>query len=307
MSITQAFLNGVRRAASEPKMIFVLYLMNLLLAVPLALAIRSVMITGFGDSLAPAQMMGSLDFTVFQDFLNLHDANLQTVLGQVLSVLVLSMLLQTFLAGGILAVLQDQQKKYSSPSFFKGCGTYFFRFLRLFLLFGVILIVAALVLGGIATALAEGMTENATSEVTEFWIRIAVFVLFLLPMMLVLMAADYAKIHMVLHDGLSAFRSCGEGFAFVFRRFFSTFGLEILMLLIPILSFAVYIWLDLAIGMTTTMTILVMFFIQQMFMILRAWTRIFILAGEITLYRGLQRKPFPEVDAPSVAPEMQKA
>ena len=130
MSITQAFLNGVRRAASEPKMIFVLYLMNLLLAVPLALAIRSVMITGFGDSLAPAQMMGSLDFTVFQDFLNLHDANLQTVLGQVLSVLVLSMLLQTFLAGGILAVLQDQQKKYSSPSFFKGCGTYFFRFFK---------------------------------------------------------------------------------------------------------------------------------------------------------------------------------
>lgn len=307
MSIIQAFSSGVRRATSEPKMTFVLYIVNLLLAIPLALAARSVMIAGFGASLAPAQMLPGLDFTVFQDFMNLNSANLQTVLGQVLSVLVLSMLLQTFLAGGILTVLQDQEKKYSASSFFKGCGTYFFRFFRLFLLFGVILLVVALVVAVIIAALSEAMMENSTSEITDFWIRIAACVVFLFPVMLMLMAADYAKIHMVLRDEHSALRSCGKGFAFVFKRFPAAVGLELLMLLIPLLLFGIYIWLDLAIGMTTAVTILVMFVIQQIFMILRAWMKVFFFGGEMTLYRGLQRQPFPEVDTPSIAPELGKA
>ena len=307
MNIVQAFSKGIRRATSEPKMVLVLYLVNLILAIPLALAFRSVMIAGFGDSLAPGQMMASLDFTVFQDFMNLHYANLQTVLGQVLSVLVLAMLLQTFLAGGVLTVLQDEGRKYSTSSFFKGCGTYFFRFFRLFLLFGVILLVVALVVGGIVIALAEGMTENATSELTELWIRFAAIKLFFLPLMLVVMAADNAKIHIVLHDERSVIRACGKGFVFVFRRFFSAFGLEILMLLIPMFLFAAYVVIDLAIGMTTGMTIVLMFLIQQLFMMLRAWTKVLFFAGKMALYRGLQRKPFPEVDTAMVTPGIEKA
>ncbi len=307
MSIVQAFSSGFRRATSEPKMTFVLYLLNLLLAIPLALAFRSVLIAGFGASLAPAQVMSSLDFTVFQDFMNLNAANIQTILGQAISFLLLAMLLQTFLAGGMLTVLQDQEKKYSSSSFFKGCGTYFFRFFRLFLLFGVTLLVVALVVGIVVVALAEAMTENATSEITEFWIRIATSVVFVLPVMLILMAADYAKIHIVLHDERSAFRSCGKGFSFVFSRFLPAFGLDILMLLVPLLLFGVYLWLDLAIGMTTATSIVVMFLIQQLFMILRVWTKVLFFAGEMTLYRGLQRQPFPEVVTPTITPGMERA
>lgn len=288
-------------------MVFVLYVVNLLLAIPLALAFRSVLIAGFGASLAPAQMMESLDFTAFQDFMNLHSTNVQTVFGQVLSVFVLSMLLQTFLAGGILAVLQDHRNGYSSAAFFKGCGLYFFRFFRLFLLFGVILLVVALIVGAIVIALAEALTEDAASEITELWIRIAAFVVFLLPVVLILMAADYAKIYIVLHDERSAIRSCGKGFAFVFRRFFSAFGLELLMLLIPLIVYAVYVRLDLAIGMTTSATIVVMFLIQQLFMMLRAWTKIFFFAGEMTLYRGKQKQPFPELDTSTAALGMEKA
>ena len=305
MSILQAFSTGVRRATSEPKMVFVLYLLNLLLAIPLALAFRAVLVAGFGSSLAPAAMMESLDFTVFQDFMNVHSASLQTVFGQVLSVLVLSMIVQTFLAGGILTVLQDQAK-YSSAAFFKGCGAYFFRFFRLFLLFGVILLLTAVVVGAVVFSVAEGLTESASSEVTELWIRIASIVLFLLPVMLVMMAGDYAKIHMVLHDQRSAFRMCGKGFAFVFRRFFSAFGLELLMLLIAVFLFAVYLLIDLSIGMTSGAAIAVMFVIQQLFMMLRAWTRVFFFAGEMTLYRGLQRQPFAEFVTGAAVPGMEK-
>ncbi len=306
MSIVHAFSTGLRRATSEPKMVLVLYFLNLLLAIPLALAFRSVMIAGFGDSLAPAHLMASLDFTVFQDFLNVHGEEFQTVIRQILSFLVLSMLLQTFLSGGILTVVLDQEKTFSTSSFFKGCGSYFFRFLRLFLLFGLILLVVALIVGGIVLAIAGGMTENATSEVTEFWIRIAAIALFMLPVTLILMAADYAKIYIVLHDERSALRSCGRAFGFVFRRFFAAFGLELLMLLISLALFAIYLWLDLAVGMTTGTTIVVMFVIQQLFMLLRAWTKILFFAGEMALYQSLQKLPFPEASSSTTVPEAER-
>jgi predicted membrane metal-binding protein len=78
------------------------------------------------------------------------------------------------------------------------------------------------------------------------------------------------------------------------------------MLLVPVLLFAVYLVLDLSIGMTSGPTIAVMFVIQQLYMMLRAWTRVFFLAGELALYRNLQSRPFAAFDAAPVAPGIDK-
>jgi len=298
MSILNAFSNGFRRSGSEIKMALVIYVLNLLLAIPLALAFRSALAAGFGMSLAPEQLMQGLDFTVFQDFMRANGERLLTVINQMLSFLILSMLLQTFLAGGILSVLQDHERKFAASSFFKGCGMYFFRFFRLFLIVGVILLLVSLILGVILAAVVAAMGETSTSEVPDFWIRIAAIVLFLVPIILILMATDYAKIHIVLHDERSAFRACGKGFGFVFRKFFAAFGLELLLLLVPILLMVLYVLVDLAIGMTSGLTILLMFFIQQLVMAGRAWIKIFFYASEMALYRSLQRVPISEADIP---------
>lgn len=298
MSIVNAFSSGFRRSGSEIKMALVVYLLNLLLAIPLALAFRSALAAGFGVSLASEQLLQGLDFTAFQDFMRANGERLLTVINQVLTFLILSMLLQTFLAGGILSVLQDHERKFVAASFFKGCGTYFFRFFRLFLIFGIILVLVSLIVAGILMAVVGAMGEASTSEVTDFWVRIAAIALFCVPIILVLMAADYAKIHIVLHDERSAFRACGKGFGFVFRKFFAAFGLELLLLLIPVIVMVLYVLADLAIGMTTGLTILLMFFIQQLVMAIRAWIRIFFFASEMSFYRSLQRVPISEADIP---------
>ena len=120
MNILNAFSNGFRRSGSEIKMALVIYVLNLLLAIPLALAFRSALAAGFGMSLAQEQLMQGLDFTAFQDFMRANGERLLTVINQMLSFLILSMLLQTFLAGGILSVLQDNERKFAASTFFKG-------------------------------------------------------------------------------------------------------------------------------------------------------------------------------------------
>jgi hypothetical protein len=276
-------------------MIMILYVTNLLIAVPLALAFRSTLESGFGQSMTSPNLMQGLDLSLLQDFLNLHRDGIGSIIGQIFWVLLAYMLINTLLAGGILTVVRDKKAKFVASSFWGGCGTYFLRFLRLFLIFGVLLTVLLSILGGVLGGIVTSISDNASSELTEYWVRIAYLVILLLPAMIIIMIADYAKIIVVTHDERSMLKTAWRSTKLVFRYFFRTVGLEVLMVFVPIVLFAIYLWLDLSIGMTSGMTILVMFILQQLFIVSKAWTKIFFFAGELSLYHSLQ--PFGEQTA----------
>ncbi len=296
MSITRAFSSGLRRATAEPRMVLVLYIVNLLIALPVAMAFRSVLQAGFGSSMAPSTLMGSLDFTTWQDFITAHGDELSAVFRQIFWVMIVFMLINTFLAGGILTVLKDSRGKYTASSFFGGCGAYLGRFLRLLVLFVIVLLLVALLSGGIVGFVGQALTENATSELTYIWVQVAMSIVFMVPMMIVLMIADYAKVSVVLNDERSMLKSAWKSTTFVFRHFFKTIGLELLMLLVPILLFAAYLLIDLSIGMTSDLTIVLLMVFQQLFMASRAWTKVLFFEGELSMYESLQPVVFSNVE-----------
>lgn len=303
MSILKAFSNGIRRAISEPRMVLVLYVVNLLMALPIAMAFRAVLVSGFGASMAPAEMMRGLDFTTFVDFMNVHVEEVSAVLRQISWAIAVFMLINSFLAGGILTVLRNEHGKYSISEFFGGCGTYFARFLQLFFVFAIVLFVVVLIMTFILAVLSKVFFEDSTSEVAFIVFTIVQIILFLLPVILLLMIADYSKISIVVNNERRVLKTAWRSTKFVFNKFFRTFGLELLMLLVPIVLFAFYLLLDLAIGMTTDLTIIVMLIIQQLFMVSRAWSKVFFFAGEMSLYQNLQPVVFSTVEgvgAPSV-------
>jgi hypothetical protein len=273
---------------SEWKMILLLYTANFLVALPLAMAFRSSLASGFGHSMDSSNLMQGLDFSVMLDFLNQHRDGIKAIMQQISWVLLIYTLINTLLAGGILTMVRDKKGKFSASAFFGGCGAYFLRFLRLFLIFAVLLVVALSVLGGLMSGIVNSISDNASSELTEYWVRVASWMILLLAAMLIIMVVDYAKILVVVHDEHSMLKTAWRSAKLVFRFFFRTFGLELLMVLVPIALFIIYIWLDLSIGMTSGMTILVMFVLQQLFIVSKAWTKVFFFAGELSLYCSLQ-------------------
>jgi hypothetical protein len=288
MNILQAFSSGFRRALSEWKMVFLLYAVNLLMALPLALAFQATLSSGLGMSMDSSHLMEGLDFSMMRDFLNLHRDGVAALLQQILWVLLVYMILNTFLAGGILTVVRGKKETFSASAFFGGCGTYFLRFLRLFLIFGVLLILILAILGSVLGAITSVIIDSATSEVTDVWARVSMAVLLTLPLVLVIMVADYAKIIVVAQDEHSMLKTAWWSSRLVVRNLFRTFGLEVLMLLLPVALFALYVALDLSIGMSSGVTVLVMFVIQQLFIMSKAWTKVFFFSGELSLYHSLQ-------------------
>ncbi|MCX6142184.1 MAG: hypothetical protein NTZ35_03095 [Ignavibacteriales bacterium] len=288
MNILQAFSAGFRRAMSEWKMILLLYVANFLVALPLVMAFRSSLASGFGQSMDSSNLMQGLDFSVMLDFLNQHRDGIRAIMQQIYWVLLVYMLINTLLAGGVLTVVRNKKEKFSASAFFGGCGVYFLRFLRLFLIFGVLLVVVLSIAIGVLGGIGNSIADNASSELTEYWVRIVTLAVLSLLAMLIIMVADYAKIIVVAHDEHSMLKTAWRSAKLVSRYFFRTFGLQLLMVFVPIVLFVVYLWLDLSIGMTSGITILVMFILQQLFIVSKAWTKVFFFAGELSLYYSLQ-------------------
>lgn len=288
MSVLRAFVTGIKRATTEFRMVLLLYVINLLAALGLALAFRSAMESGIGTSLARSELMEGISYPVLQEFLGQHMEEVSVVFRQMVWLTLLYMLVNTVLAGGILTTIRDKDVRFSLREFFTGCANYFFRFLRLFFLFGIVLIILASVSTIVLGALFDAFVTDGTSEVTWIIAFVIMMVLFLLPIMILVLVADYAKISAVLSNTHSMLKTAWRSTKFVFRHFFQVIGLQFLMLLVPIALFVIYLWLDLSIGMTSIGTIWLMLFLQQLFILSRVWSRVFFFSGELELYEGLQ-------------------
>jgi hypothetical protein len=288
MSVILAFTTGIKRATSEFRMVLLLYVVNVLAVLGLTLAFRSVLVEGFGATTATSSLMSEMNYMVLQEFLREHGEELGLVLRQIVWFSLIYMIVNTLLAGGILTIIREKDTRFSLREFFSGCGTYFFRFLRLFLLFGILLIVCALLWIFVLGVLFDAITAEATSEVTWIISFFVMVVLFLLPIMIVILIADYAKISTVLSNTHSMLRTAWRAVKFVFRNFIKVISLQLLMLLIPIVLFVIYLWLDLSIGMTTVGTIYLMLLLQQFFILTRVWSRVLFFSGEMELFEDLQ-------------------
>lgn len=288
MNVVSIFTFALKRATAERRMLVLLYVINVIVAAVLALAFRSVLISGFGFTMATSELMQGLNFNTFQEFMLKHGAEVGVIFSQIGWYALLYIIINTLLAGGILATLREKETRFTVREFFAGCVTYFFRFFRLFLLFGILLILLAVIWMVVLGALFSAVTAGGSSEVPYIVWTVVTVILFFVPLMVLLVIADYAKVGTVLSNTHAMVRAAWRSAKFVFRNFLKVMSLHLLMLLVPIALFIIYVWLDLSIGMTTVTTILVMFVIQQIFILTRVWTRVFFFSGELELYSALQ-------------------
>ena len=94
-------------------MSLLLCLLNLLAAAGLAFAFRSAFSTGLDSSMSISELLGNLNFTVWQDFMVKNGHQISGVFNQIVWLALLSMLVNTFLAGGILSILREVGAKFS--------------------------------------------------------------------------------------------------------------------------------------------------------------------------------------------------
>ncbi len=221
-------------------------------------------------------------------------------LGILSLLLILYTLLSTYFAGGFISAY-SQDSTMSLKEFLSMGAKYFGRFFRL-LLISIILFYLLIVLTDFFNSGIIGMTANSPSEMTPFiWYMIRNVIFFFL-LALFMMWFDYAKIRLVVDDRWSALGAFGTGVKFTFNNFGKTFPLVLLLTVLGLALMGLYGFLEHLIPQTGYWTILIVFFLEQLYMFFRVWIKALFYGTQTVLFQGLSAEQHAaQVDAAAAA------
>jgi len=209
--------------------------------------------------------------------------------------------------GGALTVFA-QGEKYTPSRFWGGAAQYFGRFCRLALwsLPVLALLFCLQYLESGAQRLFFGKDPFQNITYWGGWIKTG---LRALSFLLFGMILDYARIHAVLNDENKMRASLGAALKFISKNFLSAFGLAFLLLAVGALALVIYNPLANSLAAPSGLVILLLFLLQQFYMLFRAALRLILYASQLHLYRALESAPAPaettaaeEVDMSGLTP-----
>jgi hypothetical protein len=303
-----AWRDGIRRVNGAPSLLLGLWLLTTLTAVPLALAMRAAIADHLGESLEADTAAAGVNYDWMQEFRgqatgftttftpavigfsavldNLSafiDADVRPLLVTCAAVAYIALL--TFLAGGIIDRYARDRRTHGF-GYFSACGVFFFRFVRL----GVIAAVAYWGLfGALHPWLFDGLfpqlTRDMTAERSAFFVRLALYVVFAVPLAGLNLLFDYAKVRAVVEDRRSMLGALAAAAAFIRRNLSSVVLVYVLDVLGFVAVLAIYRVLAPGAG-SAGWSMWLAFAIGELYVAARLWVKLVFWASETSLFQS---------------------
>jgi hypothetical protein len=196
------------------------------------------------------------------------------------------LLLQAYLAGGLLSTLRGVQGSWTVRGLLHGAGFYFGRLLRVSL---VALLAAALVfaLNAPLTRWVDARARESVSESAAMAWLLGRHGLLLLALLFVNLVSGYAKAIVVVEERSSAILAFLSALSFAVRNLARTLGHYLAVALLGVTLVAGWRLLDGAYATTGYKTQLVTFVLFEAFVLARVSLRLMLMGGQLALYRRL--------------------
>jgi hypothetical protein len=286
MNIFNSYSSGLEAAAKSKKMVTVIYAFLVLLALIIALPFRSVLSGLAGNTMELNPLLRHFNYSVYFDFMNSSGKYIKPFVSTAIWMGAFYYLFTVFFTGGILNILSNESRKFSVTDFLSGCGEYFFRYLRLGIYLLVIQFIAGIIIFLPLSKILSDNYDSTQNEASLFYIFLAGAAVFAIIFILILIAGDYAKIILFRNNSKKVIKALLKSFGFVFRNLIGAYALFIIIFLVPVFLFLIYLLIDSSPGMISTVTILIMFIVQQMYVWLRVFIKIWLLGSELSFYKA---------------------
>ena len=282
MNIPKAYIGGFQKAAKSPRMLFILYFSNLVMALLLALPFMGFLKNSFGSSALFESLLEGFNFTAFSNLMYYNSDGILAILGSIKWLILAYFLLNVFLTGGIIRTLNKE--KFTTNNFFSGAAYNFFRFLGLSVIVTLVQVLFILLVYVPLGIIFDSLGDKLVSEISYYYWAIGGFVFHLLIFLLISMIGDYAKFYLVLNDSFNIFKGFWKGIRYVFSRFLKTYFLYLFLLFIPAVVMYLYWYYEKDMKMATGVGILIVFALQQAFIFLRVFLRVWVLSSQFKMY-----------------------
>jgi hypothetical protein len=196
------------------------------------------------------------------------------------------LLVQTFLAGGVLSTLRGAIGAWTVRGLLHGAGFYFGRMFRVALLalFAAWIVFA---LDGPLARWADARARESVSESSAMAWLLGRHAVLLLALFFVNLVSGYAKAIVVLEERSSALLAGVSALAFCLRHFRRAFGHYLAVALLGVACLAVWRTIDGAYTTTGYKTQLVTFVLLEALVLTRVSLRVLLMGGQLALYRRL--------------------
>lgn len=311
MSLIRAMREGFGRALAAPRLVLALWVVNVVVALPLAVVVGGAIQQSVGESLVHRHLVEGFDTGWLGEFEaaaeGLPSTFRPSIVGAgaffdnleawwtgrlgdefpgIVGAGVLYALLWAFLLGGVLQWMvrpQGFEGGVISGTFFEGCGRYFFRFVRLAVLSGVLYYLIYRFARWLFHRL-EWATRDVTSERTVLmWVLVAAaLVVGLLVGVRVIF--DYAKVMMATENRHGVLLTAWAALRFVAVHPVRTLGLYGGIALLWVVILGLYALLAPGPGQSTWLGVVAAFLVGQLMLIVRLGLRVSLLGGETALY-----------------------
>jgi hypothetical protein len=283
---------GFGRVWHYQRVLWCMFFVNLVLALFGALPGAARMHQVADHSLRAQRLVDTFDRGDFSSLSSNPEVGLFSSTGGSLCFAIVFFVFVFFLTGGILEAYRSG-RKLTTREFFEACGSYFWRFVRLLILMGLViapvLIMASSILGRTADWL---LMSGAAREKLGFWMLVGGLGLASLLLMCIRLWFDMAQVRAVVEEETGMWRNAGRAFKLTFGNFGSLFWMYLRISVLGWLAFVagLYIWAKMP-PARFAWTILILQLVVLWGFGIRLWQR----ACEMTWY---QRRFL----APAVAP-----
>jgi hypothetical protein len=304
-TILGAFIEGWRRVLRAPALSASLLIATFLLALPLAIALGGMIEDHLGASVeadaaaagwharwagefaAQAQGLGR---TFTHEILG-FGGTLATLSGlldreglppTLAGAAAAYVLFWIFVSGGVIDRLA-RARPVGAAAFFAACGAWFGRFLRLGVIVGAAYwAIFAWLHPYLFGTLYNRLTRDMTEERDVLVLRAVLYAVFLLPVMLVSVVADFAKVRAVVEDRRSMLSALATAIRFVRRRSARVIGLYLLNVVAALI--VLRLWLQAA--PSADAPVWLAFLIGQLYVLVRIWAKLSFMAAEVAFFQG---------------------
>ena len=270
MNVIQSYRNGISKALASPWLVATLFGFNFLFAVLISFPLRSLILNNAGYAITLKESLGKFDFIFIGDFINQFGDLLNVYLNQSLFVIIVFIVFNLFLLGGILNVVIHHNGSFSGRNFWSGSGHYFWRQLRLSIYFGLLHLIVLVIFFYLFAG--QGLNPLKMESDVGIIRRLEwMGPLFLLIHLMIKMVYDFAKVFVVREDENLMLNPIMKCIDWIKNYFFKSLGLFFLNLLIISTLAMLFFLLKSTLGHTS---ILLIFILTQIYLATRIILRI---------------------------------
>jgi len=232
-------------------------------------------------SLASRRLVDGWDLSALIELGQLQNSPIEIQGPTVIHFSVVFAIFMLFVTGGILAsYVRDETPQ--TAAFFEGCGHYFWRFVRLFIYFAIVLLPIAAIGAGVG-ALYDHIEEVSISPFPAVYFFAASSMVILLLLAIVRLWFDLAEIIAVADDERRMHKALRHAARVLWHNFFSLLWLYLRIAIIGLLLFAIglRVWM---MNLSPQSNILA-FLLSQLMILVWICTRLWQRASEALWYR----------------------